>query len=120
MNYCVWIWGYIGYGLLGNGQTKTNLKNNKTSVPQKVNIASQIVMDIKSGNHHVCAITDKKEYWFWGLNTSKQICGLCKCAECDNNRELDFLTKPHLVSFALDNVINVYLGKWRTALIIDQ
>lgn len=120
LNNSVWVFGSMVDGLLGNGKLLT-LNVSSIGIPQKVKINSNDkIVAIKSGNYHVCSITERNDYWFWGLDKYSQIRGLCKCTECDNNRELDFVTIPHLVSFALDNMIDVYLGKWRTALIIDE
>lgn len=62
----------LGHGLSGTAAVATTHR----SIPKLVNdLASKVVVQIASGNHHNIALTNEGDLFSWGLNNSGQ-CGL--------------------------------------------
>ena len=63
----LWMWGYNGYGQLGNGTTTESL------VPMQVTALGNGVTQVAMGRAYSAAIKSDGSLWTWGYNASGQL-----------------------------------------------
>ena len=70
----VWVWGYRGQGLQGNGVTNVNSRSVPARV-QKFVDEGLTITQVAAGRYHIIALDENGDVWGWGRNRHSQASG---------------------------------------------
>jgi alpha-tubulin suppressor-like RCC1 family protein len=111
----VWIWGFGGYALEGDGTESTNLPPSQGIIPRQVPNFGDVVQ-VVAGDLHFAALKRDGTVWAWGINTEGE-CGVGslsdfrygKSSTRGSNRATPFCLVPTQV---LSDVVEIKSGGW--------
>lgn len=99
-NGIVYVWGFRGAGLQGNGETIVTLWDPPTPVMQFVNDDLRI-LEVKGGAYHFIALADDNTAWGWGDNRAGQAAPTTA----------GYINLPQKL---MDNIIQIGAGEYMT------
>ncbi|TEA28008.1 hypothetical protein O970_00875 [Candidatus Schmidhempelia bombi str. Bimp] len=94
----VYLWGYRGDGLQGNGEVGVGVQTPPTPVMKFVNDDLKII-DVKGGAYHFIALAEDNTVWGWGNNLFGQA----------SPTNAAYITTPEKI---MDNVIQIGAGEY--------
>lgn len=95
----VWVWGYRGMGLQGNGRKTVARRDPPARVETFIERGLSIVQ-LAAGRYHIIALDDQGNVWGWGRNRQFQATGAVHSRESNVSTPVEVLRNQDVVEIS--------------------